>query len=96
MGMQLMASWGREFEDVAGLGWIPGEVVAIKPKDPALKIPHMGWNELEPRGKPRLLAGVAGRPFVYFAHSYYVVPVDARITAATTDVQCQTGFAALQ
>src|SRR5512136_1559653 len=41
VGMQLMASWGREFEDVAGLGWIPGEVVAIKPKDPALKIPHM-------------------------------------------------------
>ena len=36
VGMQLMADWGREFESVAGLGWIPGEVVAMKPKDPAL------------------------------------------------------------
>src|SRR5579872_6938041 len=46
VGMQLMAERGREFETVAGLGWIPGEVTAIAPADPALKIPHMGWNEL--------------------------------------------------
>src|SRR5207302_8073722 len=41
VGMQLMAEWGREFETVAGLGWLPGNVVAIEPKDPSLKIPHM-------------------------------------------------------
>ena len=39
---------GREFETVEGLGWIAGEVVAIAPADPSLKIPHMGWNELRP------------------------------------------------
>ena len=46
VGMQLMATRGREFETVDGLGWIDGEVVAIEPADPTFKIPHMGWNEL--------------------------------------------------
>src|ERR687889_2519648 len=52
VGMQLMASYGREFETVAGLDWIPGEVVAIASSDPSLKIPHMGWNELSSAGFP--------------------------------------------
>src|SRR5881396_2568272 len=46
VGMQLMAERGREFETVDGLGWLSGEVVAIEPDDPGLKIPHMGWNEI--------------------------------------------------
>ena len=49
VGMQLMADRGREFETVDGLGWIPGEVVAIERAEPSLKIPHMGWNELTAR-----------------------------------------------
>jgi imidazole glycerol-phosphate synthase subunit HisH len=70
VGMQLMASWGREFEDVAGLGWIAGEVVAIEPADPALKIPHMGWNQLEPRRAHPVLAGIAKGDHAYFVHSF--------------------------
>jgi glutamine amidotransferase len=70
VGMQLMARWGREFEDVAGLGWIAGEVVAIKPADPALKIPHMGWNQLEPRRAHPVLAGIAKGDHAYFVHSF--------------------------
>lgn len=46
VGMQLMASRGLEFGEHEGLGWIPGEVVRMVPSDPALKIPHMGWNEM--------------------------------------------------
>src|SRR6185437_5803523 len=46
VGMQLMATEGREFETTQGLGWIDGEVVPIAPADRSLKIPHMGWNEL--------------------------------------------------
>ena len=46
VGMQLMATRGLEFTTTEGLGWIPGEVRAITPSDPALKIPHMGWNTL--------------------------------------------------
>src|SRR5580692_1963841 len=46
VGMQLLATVGREFGDHAGLGWIAGEVVKITPSNPLLKIPHMGWNNL--------------------------------------------------
>ena len=49
VGMQLMATRGLEFEVTDGLGWIAGEVRAIEPSDPTLKIPHMGWNTLERR-----------------------------------------------
>jgi glutamine amidotransferase len=71
VGMQLMADRGREFETVAGLGWITGEVVAIEPRDAGLKIPHMGWNELEPRAAHPLLAGLGAGAHAYFVHSYH-------------------------
>jgi len=83
--MQLMASWGREFEDVAGLGWIPGEVVPIKPADPALKIPHMGWNELEPRRPHPVLAGIAKGDHAYFVHSFEIRCENPDHVLATTD-----------
>ncbi len=85
VGMQLMASWGREFEDVAGLGWIPGEVVAIKPGDPALKIPHMGWNELEPRRAHPVLAGISAGDHAYFVHSFEIRCENAAHVLATTE-----------
>src|SRR3990170_5847756 len=47
VGMQLLSERGLEFEVTEGLGWIKGEVRAIQPGDPALKIPHMGWNTLD-------------------------------------------------
>src|SRR5688572_10394050 len=46
VGMQLMASEGREKVVTPGLGWIPGAVEKIRPSDPSLKIPHMGWNTI--------------------------------------------------
>jgi glutamine amidotransferase len=70
VGMQLMAERGREFETVDGLGWLPGEVVAITPEDRALKIPHMGWNELEPRRSHPVLDGIGEGVHAYFVHSY--------------------------
>lgn len=75
VGMQLMASVGREHGDCEGLGWIPGEVVALKPSDATLKVPHMGWNQLEFTGpKHPVLAGMGQSPHVYFVHSYHLVP----------------------
>ena len=71
VGMQLMAFRGREFETVDGLGWIPGEVVPIEPRDRALRIPHMGWNELELRAPHPLLDGLCDRAHAYFVHSYH-------------------------
>ncbi|MCA1972801.1 MAG: imidazole glycerol phosphate synthase subunit HisH [Caenispirillum sp.] len=85
VGMQLMASVGREHRDVAGLGWIPGEVVRIRPADPTLKVPHMGWNELafEP-GHP-ILAGIAPGDHAYFVHSYHLVPENPAHRLATME-----------
>ena len=58
VGMQLMAERGREYEVTEGLGWIAGEVDKITPADAALKIPHMGWNTLEHRGRIRCLTAL--------------------------------------
>lgn len=84
VGMQLLAERGREFETVDGLGWIDGEVVAIEPSDPTLKIPHMGWNEIQPRSEHPLLAGLGAGTHAYFVHSYhYRLAEPAHLVAAT-------------
>jgi glutamine amidotransferase len=85
VGMQLMAERGREFETVEGLGWIAGDVVAIAPADPSLKIPHMGWNELSPRGQHPVLAGLPEGTHAYFVHGYHFRPNAAADVAAETD-----------
>jgi imidazole glycerol-phosphate synthase subunit HisH len=87
VGMQLMAEFGREFETVAGLGWIAGEVVAIKPSDSALKIPHMGWNELQLHGAAPhpVFAGVPRGMHAYFVHSFEFRPADRDDLVATCD-----------
>ncbi len=71
VGMQLMATWGREYEDTAGLDWIKGEVVEIKPTDPTLKVPHMGWNDLILEGAHPVLTGIKDGDHAYFVHSYH-------------------------
>ena len=73
VGMQMMASWGREYTDTAGFDWISGDVVKIMPDDKALKVPHMGWNDLviDRPGHP-VLAGVATGNHAYFVHSYHM------------------------
>jgi glutamine amidotransferase len=85
VGMQLMAERGREFETVDGFGWIGGEVVAIEPDDPSLKIPHMGWNELTPRSDHPVLAGLPSGTHAYFVHSFELRPADPANILAETD-----------
>ena len=85
VGMQLMAERGLEFEIVDGFGWIAGEVVAIEPNDPTLKIPHMGWNELTPRGDHPVLAGLPAGTHVYFVHGFELYPSDPANVLAETD-----------
>lgn len=70
VGMQLMARYGHEYETVEGLGWIDGEVRKIAPSDSALKIPHMGWNDLVIDRPHPVLEGLATGDHVYFVHSY--------------------------
>jgi glutamine amidotransferase len=70
VGMQLMAERGLEFETSRGLGWLAGDVVAIPPA-PGLKIPHMGWNDLQiaAPGHP-VLDGISTGDHAYFVHSF--------------------------
>jgi glutamine amidotransferase len=85
VGMQLLAGVGREFGDHQGLGWIKGEVVRMTPSDPALKIPHMGWNELSFVRPHPLFAGLAPGAHAYFVHSYVIRPTDPGAILATAD-----------
>ena len=84
VGMQLLATRGLEHGATEGLGWIPGEVRAIAPADPSIKVPHMGWNDVSPTphhdGASLIEPGEA-----YFLHSYHFRPDDGRDIAAMTD-----------
>jgi glutamine amidotransferase len=85
VGMQMMTSWGREYEDVAGFGWIPGEVTQITPADPALKVPHMGWNDLVIDRAHPVLDGVKTGDHAYFVHSYAMQPAEEAHLLAHVD-----------
>jgi glutamine amidotransferase len=85
VGMQLMASIGREFGDHPGLGWIAGEVVKITPADPQLKIPHMGWNELSILHPHAIFTGIERGAHVYYVHSYEMLPEQASQVLAVSD-----------
>jgi glutamine amidotransferase len=85
VGMQLLAERGREFETVDGLGWIKGEVGPLAPRDPALKIPHMGWNQLQFRQSHPILDGIEDGSHAYFVHSYALAPADKNDLIADVD-----------
>lgn len=70
IGMQLLATRGLEFHDTAGLDWIAGAVRPITPADPALKVPHMGWNDLTTTATHPVTDGIAKGDHAYFVHSY--------------------------
>jgi len=85
VGMQLMAARGLEHGSHPGLGWIPGEVTRITPADPALKVPHMGWNELEIRRPHPVLEGQKPGAHMYFVHSFQFECADPDHVLATAD-----------
>ncbi len=81
VGMQMLADRGIEFGEHNGLGWIGGTVKAIIPADAAVKIPHMGWNDVIPTaGHDLLEAGEA-----YYLHGYHFDVTDEADILATTD-----------
>jgi len=84
VGMQLLATRGLEHGETPGLGWIAGEVKLIERTDPAIKVPHMGWNDVALT--PHAPAGEMIEPGeAYFLHSYHLVPDDGHDIAAMTD-----------
>lgn len=85
VGMQLMAERGLEHGVHQGLGWIKGDVVAMTPADKALKIPHMGWNELVDLAPHPVLAGLQPGCHAYFVHSYIMRCAEPRNVLASCD-----------
>lgn len=84
LGMQLLATEGEEGGRTKGLGWIEGDVRRLRPDAPGVRIPHVGWNEVELRRPSALLEGIeSGRDF-YFVHSYHLVCARESDLIATT------------
>ncbi|MEL6239038.1 MAG: imidazole glycerol phosphate synthase subunit HisH [Pseudomonadota bacterium] len=84
VGMQLLADRGLEFGVHEGLGWIGGEVRRIVPSDPAIKVPHMGWNDVALMPHARSHA-VIDEGEAYFLHSYHYAAQNPADIAAMTD-----------
>lgn len=85
VGMQLMASVGREYSDTTGLGWIAGEVTRIIPADPTLKVPHMGWNDLVIDHPHPVFDSISTGDHAYFVHSYHMAVTDPAQRLAHVD-----------
>jgi glutamine amidotransferase len=84
LGMQLLFEESEEFGPVPGLGIFSGRVVRF-PENETLKVPHMGWNQIRKHQDAPHLRGIDDGAFVYFVHSYYVVPADPSLTATSTE-----------
>lgn len=84
LGMQLMFE-GSEEGELKGLGWLPGRFTEFPPthEGASLRVPHMGWNFVEPVCSKRLFQSAAAQPRFYFIHSYRLVETEAADVAAT-------------
>ena len=84
-GMQLFATTGHEEKKTAGLNWIPGEVIKLNFDSPELKIPHMGWNELQIENSSLVFQDTINEDHAYFIHSYEFIPKDKKNISITTN-----------
>ena len=96
LGYQILLDSSEESPGVAGLGLVRGTVRRFA-ETPGLKIPHMGWNSAVPR-QPETgnWQGLGSEPYFYFVHSYFPVPDDNAIVAATTDYGADSFAAAIE
>jgi glutamine amidotransferase len=87
LGLQLLFSESEEFGSYPGLNLIPGKVKKFQFSDENrdLKIPHMGWNRVKFQRESSLFEGVPDDSYFYFVHSYYVVPENPNVVAATAN-----------
>ena len=92
LGLQVLFDESEEQGPCRGLGLLPGRVVRFRPTDAALKVPHMGWNSVRAPGgtaaRDPLWRGLGESEFVYFVHSYFVVPDDPAAIA----LECEYGL----
>ena len=84
VGMQILYEVGEEMGEHEGMGILGGRVLRF-PHFPDRKVPHMGWNHLNIRGEPDLLAGLDERSYAYFVHSYYCAPSEDDTVISSVD-----------
>jgi len=85
VGMQMLAKRGFEYEETQGFGWIDGEIHKITPSDPAMPVPHMGWNDLVIEQAHPVLEGLTTGDHAYFVHSWQMRMGDASHRIAHCD-----------
>jgi len=85
VGMQLFAKTGYESQETKGFGWINADVRKINNMNKKLKLPHMGWNEIEFKKDCFLFANIKNKSHVYFIHSYEFTTKDKNCVTATTN-----------
>ncbi len=86
LGLQMLFDVGYEDGEHAGLGILPGQCVRFDvDQTMRLKVPHMGWNQLDVRRHSPILKGLPDAAGVYFVHGYHVTPGDDAVVATTTD-----------
>jgi glutamine amidotransferase len=91
LGLHLLFTRSSEYGGHEGLNIVPGEVVRFKPDrlpggdNQKLKIPHMGWNRIRARKEVPILNGLPDNPYMYFVHSYYVIPDRDDVVATETE-----------
>tara|TARA_B100000780_G_scaffold45397_1_gene28243 strand:+ start:520 stop:1155 length:636 start_codon:yes stop_codon:yes gene_type:complete len=84
-GMQLFATTGYEEEETLGFNWIEGDVVKIKSTSANLKIPHMGWNELNIKNFSEVFKNINHNNHAYFIHSYEFIPKDKKVVCLSVN-----------
>jgi glutamine amidotransferase len=84
LGFQLLFSESEEFGKQKGLDLFSGKVVGFN-LDSGLKVPHMGWNRVERKKQSPFMEGISSGDYVYFVHSFYVIPNDVSVIATTTE-----------
>tara|TARA_B110000438_G_scaffold302214_1_gene359248 strand:+ start:1276 stop:1920 length:645 start_codon:yes stop_codon:yes gene_type:complete len=85
VGMQLFAKTGYESQETKGFGWIDAEVRKINNVNKKLKLPHMGWNEIELKKDCFLFSNIKNKSHVYFIHSYEFITKQKDYVVATTN-----------
>jgi len=85
VGMQLFANIGYESQETKGFGWIDGEVRKINNINRTLKLPHMGWNQIELKKDFALFSNLKNKSHMYFVHSYELITKQKDCIAATTN-----------
>jgi len=85
VGMQLFAKIGYESQETKGFGWVDATVKKINNINKTLKLPHMGWNQIEFKKDFTLFSGLKNKSHMYFVHSYEFIPEDKSVISSTTD-----------